>query len=62
MDYRQLSAVTCKDSYLLIHIDDSLDSLGTAKYFSTGLGQRLLASWSHRVSPCHIPMINREGP
>ena len=35
MDYRQLNAVTRKDSYPLPRIDDSLESLGKARYFST---------------------------
>ena len=35
IDYRKLNAVTVKDSYPLPRIDDSLDSLGKAKYFST---------------------------
>ena len=35
IDYRRLNAVTRKDSYPLPRIDDSLDSLGQAKYFST---------------------------
>ena len=33
VDYRQLNAVTRKDSYPLPRIDDSLESLGSAKYF-----------------------------
>jgi transposase InsO family protein len=35
IDYRKLNAVTKKDSYPLPRIDDSLDALGKAKYFST---------------------------
>ena len=35
IDYRKLNAVTRKDSYPLPRIDDSLDSLGKAQYFST---------------------------
>lgn len=35
IDYRRLNTVTQKDSYPLPRIDDSLDSLGRAKYFST---------------------------
>ena len=35
IDYRKLNSVTQKDSYPLPRIDDSLDSLGNAKYFST---------------------------
>ena len=35
VDYRQLNSVTRKDSYPLPRIDDSLESLGSAKYFST---------------------------
>ena len=35
IDYRKLNNVTRKDSYPLPRIDDSLDSLGKAKYFST---------------------------
>ena len=35
IDYRQLNAVTRKDSYPLPRIDDSLESLGSARYFST---------------------------
>jgi hypothetical protein len=35
VDYGRLNAVTIKDSYALPRIDDSLDSLGGAQYFST---------------------------
>ena len=35
IDYRKLNAVTDKDSYSLPRIDDCLDSLGDARYFST---------------------------
>ena len=35
IDYRRLNAITKKDSYPLPRIDDSLDHLGQAKYFST---------------------------
>jgi transposase InsO family protein len=35
VDYRRLNAVTIKDSYALPRIDDSIDSLGGAQYFST---------------------------
>ena len=35
IDYRKLNAVTVKDSYPLPRIDDSLDTLRQAKYFST---------------------------
>ena len=35
IDYRKLNAVTRKDSYPLPRIDDSLDTLKKAKYFST---------------------------
>ena len=35
IDYRKLNSVTLKDSYPLPRIDESLDSLGNAKYFST---------------------------
>jgi len=35
LDYRSLNDVTRKDAYPLPRIDDSLDSLGNAKYFST---------------------------
>ena len=35
IDYRKLNAVTIKDSYPLPRIDDSLDTLRRAKYFST---------------------------
>ena len=35
MDYRKLNAVTIKDSFRLPRIDDSLDTLGGAKWFST---------------------------
>ncbi len=34
-DYRKINDVTVKDAYPLPRIDDSLDSLGGAKYFST---------------------------
>ena len=34
LDYRKLNAVTRKDSYPLPRIDESLDSLGQAQYFS----------------------------
>ena len=35
IDYRKLNAVTVKDSYPLPRIDDSLDALRHAKYFTT---------------------------
>ena len=35
IDYRCLNAVTTKDVYLLPRIDDILDTLGEAKYFSS---------------------------
>ena len=35
IDYRKLNSVTKKDSYPLPRIDDSLDALGNAKWFST---------------------------
>ena len=35
IDYRKLNAVTQKDSYPLPRIDESLDALGRAQYFST---------------------------
>ena len=35
IDYRKLNEVTEKDAYPLPRIDDSLDALGGAKYFST---------------------------
>jgi Reverse transcriptase (RNA-dependent DNA polymerase) len=35
VDYRKLNAVTENDSYALPRIDDCLDSLGSARYFST---------------------------
>ena len=35
MDYRKLNHVTVKDSYLIPRIDESLDSLSGAKWFST---------------------------
>jgi hypothetical protein len=35
LDYRRLNEVSVKDAYPLPRIDDSLDALGEAKYFST---------------------------
>ena len=35
IDYRKLNSVTVKDSYPLPRIDESLDSLGGSKFFST---------------------------
>jgi Reverse transcriptase (RNA-dependent DNA polymerase) len=35
VDYRRLNSVTSKDSYALPRIDDSIDSLGGAQYFTT---------------------------
>jgi Reverse transcriptase (RNA-dependent DNA polymerase)/RNase H-like domain found in reverse transcriptase len=35
VDYRRLNTVTRKDSYVLPRMDDCIDSLGTARYFST---------------------------
>ena len=35
VDYRKLNAVTRKDAYPLPRIDDTLDTLGDAKWFST---------------------------
>ena len=37
VDYRKLNAVTTKDPFPLSGIEDTLDALGGAKYFSTGL-------------------------
>ncbi len=35
VDYRALNAVTTPDTFPLLRIDDLLDQLGNAKYFST---------------------------
>lgn len=35
VDYRQLNAKTCRDAYPLLRIDESLDALSGAKWFST---------------------------
>ena len=35
VDYRKLNTITKKDSYLLLRIDELLDSLAGATYFST---------------------------
>jgi hypothetical protein len=35
IDYRKLNAVTKNDSYALSRVDDCLDSLGEARYFTT---------------------------
>ena len=35
IDYRKLNAITVKDSYPLPRIEESLDTLGGSKYFST---------------------------
>ena len=35
VDYRKLNGVTIKDSFPVPRIDDILDSLGDAKFFST---------------------------
>ena len=35
VDYRQLNSVTKKDTYPLPRIDDLLDQLGNARFFST---------------------------
>ena len=35
VDYRKLNAITKKDSYSLLQIDEFLDSLAEATYFST---------------------------
>ena len=35
VDYRGLSEVTIKDAYPIPRIDDTLDALGSAKWFST---------------------------
>lgn len=35
VDYRQLNSVTIKDAYPLPRIDDSLDALSEARWFST---------------------------
>lgn len=35
VDYRKLNSVTKRDQFPLPHIDDLLDQLGKAKYFST---------------------------
>ena len=34
MDYRKLNNITCLDSYPLPKIDDALDRLGGAQFFS----------------------------
>ena len=35
VDYRALNGITIKDAYPLPRVDDTLDSLGGAQYFST---------------------------
>ena len=35
VDYRKLNKVTIKDAYPLPRIDDILDTIGDAKYFTT---------------------------
>jgi hypothetical protein len=35
IDYQKLNAVTQNDSYALPRVDDCLDSLGEARYFTT---------------------------
>ena len=45
MDYRQLNAVTKMDAYPLPRIDDLLDQLGSAKYFTT----LDLAAWYWKI-------------
>ena len=37
VDYRKLNSVTTKDSYPLPRVDDNLDALGGAQYFSVHL-------------------------
>lgn len=51
VDYRRLNEVTVKDAYPLPRIDDTLDALGSAKWFST----LDLASgfWQLEVQPEH---------
>jgi len=35
VDYRKLNEVTIKDSYLLPRIDELIDTIGAAKWFTT---------------------------
>lgn len=53
LDFRRLNDITRKDSYPIPRMDDSLDSLGGAKYFST----LDLASgyWQIPVTPEDVP-------
>lgn len=62
VDYRKLNEVTVKDAYPLLRIDDALDSLANAQWFST----LDLASgyWQVEVDPQDRPktaFITRQG-
>jgi len=49
VDYRRLNSITIKDAYLLLRIDESLDTLAGSKYFSTL--DLLSGYWQVPISP-----------
>ena len=62
MDYRKLNAATRKDAYPLPRIDDTLDSLGNSKWFSTL--DLTSGYWQVEVNPedrCKTAFCTSEG-
>lgn len=51
VDYRKLNDITIKDAFPLPNIDELLDSVGGAKYFST------LDAASGLGKPCHLVCV-----
>ena len=61
IDYRKLNQVTREDKYPIPRIDDILDKLGRANYFSTLDLRIYYAQWSLRIHSHAIRFKERSG-